>query len=105
MTDKASQEAHIRGTKSCIDIVNFGYTNMDLLKSKLHGELSAATDLYPGRRFSSQRLEREAYERAVNNALEIVISLETRFITGGSRDFKSKTVFSYSSVDDIFGDV
>ena len=80
------KKAYQVAMQECLDHVQHGYTNLDLIKAKVQGVYDNALHLYPKRMFNKREEERRCHQMAVDQALEIISSLEKRFIVGGADD-------------------
>ena len=80
------KEAYRVAMKECIQHVSSGLTNLDMIKAKIEGIRDDASHRYPKRMFNKRLEERRCHEMAVDQALDIVSSLEKRFILGQSDD-------------------
>jgi len=72
--------------QACIDHVNAGLENLDMIKARIEGVRGESIHLFPKKFFNKRVEEIRCYEMAVDQALAIVNSLEARFITGASDD-------------------
>lgn len=90
------QIAYEAAMRECVQIVSSGLLSIDMLKSKVEAHRAEAVHLYQ-RSFFNKRLEEyRCHEMAIDNALDIIRSLEGRFITGQSdtdpKSFRGKGI-------------
>ena len=78
------REAYLKAMRDCITYTNSGLTNLELVKTKISSLIDEVDHLYPKSMFNSRATERKHYYMALGHALEIVNSLEARFITGAA---------------------
>lgn len=70
--------------QEAIAIVDSGLESLDLIKIKIEGIRDDAQHRFPKRMFNKREDEIRCHTMAVDQALDIVNSLEARFITGQS---------------------
>ena len=96
ITTNEGKESYRAAMQECIDHVSHGYTSLDLIKAKVNGVYENASHLYPKRMFNKRLEELRVHQMAVDQALEILHSLEIRFILGGAddapRNYKGKGI-------------
>lgn len=80
------KEAYRLAMKECIDHVSSGLTNLDMIKAKIEGIRDEASHRYPKRMFNKRLDEHRCHQMAIDQALDIVNSLEKRFILGQHDD-------------------
>ena len=78
------REAYRLAMKECIDVASSGFTNLEIIKTKILSVGENASNLYPTSFFNKRLESYKCHEMAVANALDIVCSIEKRFITGSS---------------------
>jgi hypothetical protein len=71
------KEAYRLSMKSCLEVMNAGWIDIGIIKTKIRVEHSYKTTL-----FNKYHAEITYHNLAIDNALDIVSKLETRFITG-----------------------
>lgn len=76
--------AYLSSARACIEVLQSGVWDMNILKAKIDGVKEDAQHVYP-KRFMRHG-EHRAHELAAVQALEIVNSIEARFLTGQSDD-------------------
>lgn len=90
------KEAYRLALKECIVHVSSGFTNLEMVKAKIEGIRDEAAHRYPKRFFNKRDEEVRCHHMAVDQALEIVDSLEKRFILGqhddAPRNYKGRGV-------------
>lgn len=77
-----AKEAYKVAMLACIDVLSTGYKNISLIKLKILGIREDVNHLYPTMFLNPKRLEIASYSLACDQVLEIVNSLEARFIYG-----------------------
>ena len=93
------REAYAKGMAKCIETMKNTAHSHSLMRT-LVGSIERDLDKdYPQTFFKKFRIEREYYMLAVENSLDIINSIEGRFITGTSdsdpRFYKDKDLFIY----------
>ena len=86
ITTVEGKEAYRLAMKECISCVSSGLTNLDMIKTKIEGIREEADHKYPKRFFNKRLEERRLHSMAVDQALDIVNSIEKRFVIGQSDD-------------------
>jgi hypothetical protein len=104
ITDKKGKAAFHRAMASAIEVVSGESTSIGFIECKLADLHFNELDLYPKSLFNSREEERRCYALAVNTSLDILHSLNRRFITGQSdeapRNYNGKG-FLYQSQHDF----
>lgn len=59
---------------------------ISMIRSKIEGLQDEVNHLFPRRLFNKREHERKGYSLAVEQALDIINSIESRFVTGGGDD-------------------
>lgn len=99
------KEAYRLCMKSCIEHTKAGWLTTYMIKCKIEGLRSETEHLYPKKLFSKKTEEIKCHNMAIDHALEIVSSLEGRFILGQSdaepRHLK-RGCFIYYNNDNLF---
>lgn len=105
LTTHHGREAYRVAMKECISYVSCGLESMEMIKARIEGFKAEAEHLYPKRLFNSRYEERRCHHMAINQALNIVNTLEARFITGQCdsepRGYKNRG-YIYNSNYNIF---
>lgn len=86
ISTEEGKAAYKSSLKECIEYASSGLTNLDLLRTKIEGHRNEAFHLYTKSFFNKRLDEYRCHEMAVDQALDIVTSLEKRFILGQSDD-------------------
>lgn len=85
ITSKKGKDAYRYAMKECIQCMSEGIQNLDMIKKRIEALESEIQARYPTTFFNRTRSEeRVHFMMAINQALEIVRSLEGRFLTGMS---------------------
>lgn len=100
---ESGKEAYKASLDECIKIVGSGLLSLDMIKSQVEAHRAEAVHLYKTSLFNKRLEEYRCHEMAVDNALDIIRSLEGRFITGQSdtdpKFFRGKgTIYEDKSV-------
>ena len=67
---------------ACIEVFQSGFTNLEIVKLKVNSVRDEAVHIFKPSLFNNRKSEVFYYTMAVNQAMEIISSLEERFITG-----------------------
>lgn len=91
-----AKAAYINAMRECVKHVSSGLDNMDMIYARIESVRSHTNEYYPTKIFSNREDERSNHILAVEHAMEIVKSLEARFLTGTSdsepRGFKDRGI-------------
>lgn len=79
-----NKEAYRISMQKCIMAAELHQGDFKSLKAILRKYKSYAEDLYPSKFLNSKKQERNSHDLAIAHAVEIVDSLESRFIEGSS---------------------
>lgn len=97
--DKRSKDAYRVAMTACIDVLSSKWNNMDTIKQKLNGVRDDASVLFKPTFFDKKKTELQYYHMACDHAMDIVLKLEKRFLTGDSdpepRGYRNKGVYIY----------
>lgn len=93
------KEAYRLSMQECLNYVTSGLESIDMIKSKIKGHRNEAIHLYTKSFFNKRIEEYRCHEMAIDQALDIVNSLEARFITGKGdsepRGYRGKEIVYY----------
>jgi hypothetical protein len=78
------REAYKIGILSCISVFEEGFHNLEMIKTKVNALKDESRFLFPKNLFNNRTSEIKYYNVALNQVIEIIRSIEVRFITGGS---------------------
>lgn len=85
--------------------VSSGWENVDIIKARIRSIKGETDHLYPKGFFNKRLEERRCHEMAVDLTLDVVNSLNARFLTGQSddapRNYRNKGIL-LSNSEDIF---
>ena len=98
--NSSSKEAYKLGMEECISTLKEGWDNLDLLKMRLRNVADQVDSRYKTSILSTNSSKKSYYLLACEQVIEIVSSLETRFVTGGYDSFYNSfntEVFSYEN--------
>lgn len=99
------KEAYRIAMQDCINYVSCGLESMTMIKAKIEGVRDEAQHRYPKKFFNKRIEEYRCHDMAVSHALDIVNSLEARFITGQSdsepRGYKGYGII-YETNEELF---
>lgn len=70
----------------CISHVESGLESLDMIKARIEGLREEVQHRYPKRMFNKRLEEHRCHAMAIDMAIDIVNSLEARFITGQADD-------------------
>jgi len=105
--NKKEKEAYRRAIYKAVALVKENFETFEFLKAKITGMRQDADTLFPKNLFNKRVHELRAFHMAIDHALEVISSVEGRFITGQSdaapRNYNGKG-FLYED-QSIFGDV
>lgn len=91
--------------RQCISCVESGLESLDLIKARIEGLRDEAQHLYPKTFFKRREEEYKCHAIAIEISIDIVNSLEARFITGqgddAPRGFRGKG-FVYVEDESLF---
>lgn len=79
-----NKEAYRLAMQDCINHVSAGLESMDMIYARIEGVRDEAQHRFPKRFFNKRLEEYRCHDMAVDHAMDIVKSLEARFITGQS---------------------
>lgn len=100
------KESYRLSMKECINYASSGLESIEMIKAKIEGHRSEAQHLYPTKLFNKRVEEYRCHHMAIDQALDIVNSLQGRFITGQydlePRGFRGKGIIYYEDKS-IFG--
>lgn len=100
-----TKAAYHLAMKDCIAYVSSGLQSLDLIKSKIEGLRTEADHNFPNKMFNKRLEEKHCFNMAINHAMDIVNSLEARFITGQSdsepRGYKGYGIL-YDNTEELF---
>jgi hypothetical protein len=82
LPNQECKEAFRLAMKDCIVQVTSGIENLEMIKLKIEGIRPEADHLYPSKMFSKKLEHKRGHNIAVDMALDIVNSIEARFVTG-----------------------
>lgn len=106
ITTKQGKDAYRLSMVECIKVVSSGLENLDMIKTKVQSHLSETEHLYPKTLFNKRHEEIRYHEMAVYQTMDILESLEARFITGSCdsepRGYRGKAIDIYED-ESIFG--
>ena len=86
ITTKEGKEAYRKAMHACIGHVSSGLLSLAMIKARVEGVRDEHIHLYPKKMFNSRREEINCHNMAVDQAMDIVMSIEARFILGQSDD-------------------
>lgn len=99
------KEAYRKAMSHCIYFVSSNEENLDTIKAYIEGWKHNLHIEYPNTLFKNRTLEREHHTMACIHALDIVKSIEARFITGthdaAPRIYRDRNLV-YHHDDDLF---
>jgi hypothetical protein len=99
------KDAYLKAMRSCIGVIALGFTDLSIVKTKVGAVREEANSKYISNFFNDRKIEVEYHNMAVDQALEIVNTLEARFITGlhdpEPRAYKNSTMF-LNGTEDLF---
>ena len=72
--------------RHCISCVESKLENLDMIKARIEGLRDEAPHLYPEKMLNKRLEERRCHKMAIDMCIDIVNSLEARFITGQGDD-------------------
>lgn len=85
--------------QECLDHVRSGLESMEMIKARIEGVREEANHRYKKTMFNGRREEFKCWNLAVDQAMEIVNSIEARFLNGQQdaepRIYRGSTWFLY----------
>lgn len=106
LSTEQGKEAYKLSMRECLKCVTSGLETVDMIKTKIEGHRNEATHLYVKSFFNKRIEEYRCHEMAIDQALDIVNSLEARFITGQCdsepRGYRGKGIVYYED-ETLFG--
>lgn len=99
--NKDSKKAYETAMRQCIQQLESGWTNVDVIRQKIKGVEDEMDFFYKEKMFGINSDNRRYYMLACRHVLSIVDSIETRFITGGHdaepRNYKNTGVLLHEN--------
>ena len=103
ITTSEGKDAYRRAMQECIGYVESGLESLVMIKARVEGVRGDAEYLYPKSLFNSRREELRCHNLAIDQAVEIINSIEARFIIGQSdnepRTYRNKGWLLYEDQD------
>lgn len=84
ITTPEGKAAYLHAMRQAITFTTSGFESLELIKARIEGIRSESEYKYPQKLFKKRLEERRCHDLAVDQALEIVSSIEKRFVTGQS---------------------
>jgi hypothetical protein len=95
------RNAYAKGMSRCVDAMKSASFSHSLMREKLNLIEQSVDQEYKQSFFKRFRLEREYYLLAVENCIDIIDSIEARFVTGtcdsDPRFYKNKSLLVYKN--------
>lgn len=99
LTTTEGKQAYQKAMQFCINETSLGLTNLEIVKARIQGVREDSIHRYKKTLFNRRHQEFNAWNLACDQALEIVNSIEARFLNGQHdaepRMYRNSTWFLY----------